>query len=312
MEFLPLEDKIINHIMSDPQYQGRSFEWRMSKAGDCPRLMDLELVYGKAPVDYTSAMRFRRGHALHTMWQEIYQEALGDDFQNPELEMTIEVSAEVDGVKHTQVITGHNDGEIASLDATYELKNVSDATYSMVAGRGHPLPANYEQGNLYAFVRKRKNVLFHYYNCNNGQSQWFMAPMSVTAAENTLAKFAERIINKNRGVIADRPYADPSGSPCFFCSKKSVCYEGFSGEFSRMGAKQYQIVEFKELYDVVGEATRARNQRLMWEKQEEAAKNRVAQMLLTQNVNYALIGEYKIEIKLGSKGNPNTTIREIK
>lgn len=314
MEFHDVEKRLIDSVLGSPEYASKGFEWRMSKAGDCPRLMDLSIQKGSPSVDYYSAMRFKRGHALHDMWQAELKAALGHDYINAEEEvkLLIEVTDPADGEILRQELVGHHDGEIVSMDAIYELKNVSDATWMLVMSQAGPLPANYEQGNLYATAKGKKNILFHYYNTNDGRSQFFLVPANEQSKENTLAKFRDRLLNRKYGRVQERPYHDPTGSPCFFCSYKQDCYKDFRGEVEASGKAVLSPEEAPDLHEEASLACESRQDRLKAEKLEELHRAKLARNMIRRKLNSAMVGQFKVDVKVGTKGNPLVSIKAMK
>lgn len=308
MEFNPIDQKVREYLVNHPNLASRSPGLRMSKAGECPRMLDYDLIRGLKPLDYYSALRMMRGTWLHPMWQSIMKEIFGDDFVGCEEEIFWDI--EVEGQVHR--IPGHPDGSFASMDCVYELKSVSRNTFDLLQGQDHPLPSHIEQGNGYAHVLKRRAVLFHYYCPDNGESLYYEVPYNQELATRTEQKFRARIINQRLGVIQERPYVDQTEAPCFYCSWKTECYEGFVDEVKRMDRAELDKETDKELYEMCVQADKSRFNRLLMEKMEESSRSKSAEFMLAKKLNAALIGEYEVFITVGKKGNPSATIRKPK
>lgn len=303
-----IQSKIETHILSLPDYSGNSDLLRFSKLGECPRLLDYEMQRGRSPFSFEQAMRMHAGTYLGHMWRDIMTGALGADFVGAEEELT--VTLEVDGETH--VMPGHPDGEIISLDAIWELKSVSDSTYKMVEGQGHALPQHYLQGNGYAYVKKRSNILFQYFNTDNKQSLFLMAPMVESLAESSFEMMRQRIRNKKAGVIADRPHTDPTKSPCWFCPRIEECYAGYASEVSAMTPANLNEEQERELQAFTEAAWSARMTRLECEKHETKYKEAISKMLLKLGFNNAKVGTFTVNVKLGKNNNPLVEIKQAK
>ncbi len=289
-----------------PEFQARPFEYRMSKAGDCERMMDYAVQRGEGAPDPSQALRMYFGTKIHDMWRELLEKIMPGDFHGAEVEAKYHDT--VDGEEF--VIVGHPDGQIKSLNAVYELKSVSENTFNLINQQGHALPMHYEQANLYAHVLGMTQVVFHYFNKNNSESLFLVAPASASVAKQTIEKFRRRKVNARDNVIAPRPYTDPTSSPCWFCKFKTECYEGYAQQVSSMSAQVLPIES--PVYDDVEMAWNMRAIRLEHEKKEEVAKAALADKLIKLGINRARIGRFAIDLKLGGKQNPLTTIKEIK
>jgi len=297
-----LEFNIKDYISKLPEFQVRDFSYRMSKSGDCPRLMDYQIQAGEIAPEPSQAFRMYFGSHIHEMWRKIFEDMLPNDFSGAEREIEYH-----DG---DITLTGHPDGEINSIDAVYELKSVSDNSFNMVVTNGTAMPMHYEQANMYAHTLRRKNILFHYFNKNNSESIFLLAPMSEELAKSTIDKFKKRKVNAEAKVIEDRPYTDPTSTPCWFCKFKDECYKGFVWDVKTMGTAK--LDDSDEVMPHTQIAWDMRSTRLDAEKQESAAKAAIAHALIKRGIKAASIGEFTIDIKLGSKNNPITTVKEKK
>jgi hypothetical protein len=238
------------------------------------------------------------------MWREIFEKLFPNDFNNAEQEITY-----VDG---DLTITGHPDGQINSLDCVYELKSVSDNSFNMVVNNAQPMPMHYEQANMYSYVLKRSQILFHYFNKNNSESYFCVVPASIDVAKNTIEKFKQRQVNEASKTIADRPYTDPTASPCWFCKYNLECYSTYKAEVTAMTVAQLDDHVDAGILRHTNMAWTMRTKRLESEKAEDNAKAAIADALIKRGIKAANINAYSIEIKLGSKNNPITSIKEIK
>jgi hypothetical protein len=182
----------------------------------------------------------------------------------------------------------------------------------MVATNGYAIAMHYEQANLYAHVLGHKNILFHYFNKNNSESLFLTAPYSPELASSTIAKFNQVKVNQVRGVISDRPYTDPTASPCWFCKYKDECYSGYRAEVLNMKIVELDTQTDALLLADIDGVWRLRATRLETEKEEDKLRTIVSSMLLKRGINSAKIGSFSIDIKLGSKNNPIATIKKIK
>jgi len=302
-QILELRKKIESHLESSDDYNNKEFQWRMSAAGQCPRLMDYTIKHGAKPFDIQGIFRMERGQALHDRWQDTISDAIGEDFIDVEKELSIKL-------KSGREILGHIDGYIPSMDAIYELKTVADSTFIMIMNMGTPISQHYEQGNLYAHSYGAKNILFHYYNSNSGESTYMLSPFSDALALETMAKFEQRELHIESGCIAERPHHDPTCSPCWYCSYKDKCYEGWGDEVKGMGSTE---MDSMELSVSAGLAIRSQKQRLSSDKEEKKHKAELVRVMLSEmKINKAVLKGHTINIKLGTKGNPLVTVKERK
>lgn len=306
MGFDHIDFRVREYILNHPSLGVRSSHLRMSMAGDCPRMLDYDGVNGPKPIDYYQALKMIRGTWLHPMWQSIMKGIFGDDFIGAEEEIHLEI--DVDGEVHR--IPGHPDGVIVPLDAVYELKSVSRNTFDLIQRQDHPLPSHVEQGNAYAHVKRRSSILVHYYCPDNGESLYYQVPYSEDLAKITEEKFRGRIRNRQTMQITERPYHNPTAAPCFFCSWKNECYQGFADQIRGMGSAPLPVTS--ELYALCQMADRSRFQRLMAERLEDDARTKSAQFMVANSLKSASIGEYEVDITVGKKGNPIATIRKQK
>lgn len=300
---MELRQKILAQVQGSDEFNG-PFELRASAAGYCPRLMDYELqdpVQGV--VSETGAMRMMMGTCLHEMWQKILKDTLGDDYGFIEGEITVPI---MEGVS----IEGHPDGVIKSLEAVYELKCVSNTSFISVAQGGEPLASHYEQANFYAGALGLPNILFHYFNRDNGESVYLMTPFNSSQFEESQRKFLRRVENKSRGVIEPRPYNDPTGAPCFFCSRKDQCYEGWESE----------VESFTAIHvapdSVEGETIRGYSElkkvRLTAEKQEKELRKELGKVMTKLGAKRIDVDGQDIyaTFKLGKNNNPLVDVKE--
>lgn len=307
---IEIQSRLDSYLMSKPDVQGGAFQFRMSASGLCPRLMDYQIQRGgKAPPTENSAERMDRGKYLHTMWQERMQSALGPDFQDVEQELVYDlVIPNVDGSSDIIYIVGHIDGYVRSVDATYELKTVSEYTYHMVEKNGKPLASHYEQGNFYAYSKGVSNILFHYYNASNGQSLWYLVPKSDAMGDMTANKFRQRILNSREGLLEKRPYTDATASPCWFCEKVKDCYKDFKKEVDNMSAGAVSDVDFTVN---VSKAAENRTTRLKADKVETLAKSKVAEYMIKHELKECVTHAHKVKIKIGKNNNPSVDIKPV-
>jgi hypothetical protein len=265
--------------------------------------MDYNISKGPKPFDTTQILRMDKGTSLHASWQEHLKEAWKGDYTMAEAEVEVRL-------KSGRKISGHIDGYIPSLNAVYELKTVADSTFVMVRNQDSPIPAHYEQGNLYAKAINADQILFHYYNTNSGESLYLLSPFSQAQADQTMDKFEEREEHMAKGTISDRPYHDPTGSPCWYCPYKEECYSGWAGEVNGMGAQE---IDHKPLALAARMALVNKEERLKYDKLEKAEKASIAKLMLQElELNKAITKNHTVTIKLGTKGNPLVTVKENK
>lgn len=310
VEIQELNKKLETTLLAREDYSRGFNGLRASSAGDCPRLLDSLMNEPPSQVntlDINNALRMERGTYLHLMWGKLLSEALGDDFTE-EMEFSWDIG-------DSQPMLGHPDGYIYSLKVVYELKTVSLHTFEMVKNQNAPLNSNYLQANLYANGaiaegREVDGVIIHYFNVNSSESLYFYMGYDESIANETLDMFRQRVINKATGTIVDRPYTDPSSSPCWFCKMKDRCYEGWSEQVENMGAASFTQESAPDLVAHVNDAINLRNVRLGSTKGEEVAKSSIASFLINRNLKAAKVDDKSISIKLGTKGNPLVTIKE--
>lgn len=287
---------------SHQDYKNDKFEWRMSNAGMCQRLMDYSIQRGVKPFDSKQIMRMEKGQWLHDMWQKHLADMMGEDFCDAEKELTFSLNS-------GRVITGHIDGYIKSLDALYELKTVADSTFIMVNNQDKPIQSHYEQASTYAAVYGAKNILFHYYNTNSGDSTFFLTPCSSDALGSAKDKFEAAEENEKSGVISIRPYSDPTESPCWYCSYKDECYKTWEGEVKSYGASK---VLDKGFASSVSNCDSMRTIRLDADKSEKKLKKEISEFMVAMEIKDASVEGYTVNLKLGAKGNPLITIKEAR
>lgn len=299
-----IDDRVRGAVLDREEFKPYEFKVRASSAGECRRLIEYHLRDGVSAPTYEQAIRMMVGTKLHEMWQEILSHALGEDFHSFEEELEVER----DGIK----FSGHPDGEIESLDAIYELKTVGNNTFDMVVNQDGPIQMHVEQSNVYAIAKGRSNIIIHYFNKNSGESFYCVFDSSQSLFDLTIKKFKEAFENNKASLIGPRPYSDPSNSPCWFCSKKSICYEGFEAEVKSMGDATLSVEEHSWLHDVVIACDESRDARLKCDKKEKEAKAEIGDYLSRQlKINKAKIGNYLIDIKLGSKQNLLINIKRV-
>lgn len=294
-----LRQQIDQAILGDPQFNG-PFEIRMSTAGFCPRLMDYLMQVGRKPVSLEHATRMLIGEPLHEFWRRILTKVYEDDYHRVEEEVTLQVGG--------HVVYGHPDGVIQSLNAVVEVKSVSEATFYMVERQGHPIASHYEQGNIYAKATGCEWIVFLYINRNSGGYTVLVAPFSASLAEETWRKWAGRWENHARFVkdgnlvLAPRPYADATGSPCFFCEYQAECYAGFKDEVEGMDSG---VVLDDEVNSMATDYRSTRELRLKTEKVEEQLKDRIAEYMTGQRLNRMAIPYVgSFHLKVGKNNNP--------
>ena len=306
-----LQHRLNSYLMDQPDMQGGAFQFRMSASGMCPRLMDYQIQGGKEPPTENSAERMSRGQHLHTMWQERMAGALGPDFQDVEQELVYDlVVPNDDGSSDIIHIPGHIDGYVKSLDATYELKTVSEYTFKMVESNGKPLDSHYEQGNFYAYSKGCSDILFHYYCASDGKSLWYLVPMSDALGDMTANKFRQRVLNARKGVLEQRPYTDATASPCWFCERVTECYKDFKSEVESLPTDVE--VDDVRFFDDVVLADGQRAQRLCSDKAEKAAKARIAKYMIQNELQSCKTRDFTVKVKVGKNNNPSVEIKAVK
>lgn len=289
---LEMNHKVRTYLKNLPENKNKDFELRMSNAGMCPRLIDYSLRDGVDEPDAQQSLRMSRGRAIHNMWQPMLHDIYGDGFKYSEQELQVPIGE--------YVMTGHPDGYIEEYDALYELKSIGTNTYRMVENQDHPIPAHFEQANLYAHVLKASNCMIHYFDPGTCDSLWFLVPYSFEAAKRTIDKFEQAYERHEKGMMLKRPYVDPTESPCWFCYKKGDCYKGWGTEVDQMQESQAETQEDLWMQDIHDTARR----RLRHEKDEKVLKKQLAESMLKREVSSIQAGNYKASVKLGKNGNP--------
>lgn len=296
-----LENQINNYLMSLPDYSDNTFKFRISMAGDCIRLMDYNNQQGRRPFGIDQALRLHTGTYLHRMWQDIMLGAFGSDFVEPESQVEIDCGE--------FKVEGHPDGILKSLNAIWEFKTVSDHSFEMVKNAGTAMSQHYEQGNLYAHAKGLSSILFHYFNKNTSESLFLMAPYSKELAEHSISKMKKVYENKKTGVMSDRPYTDPTNSPCWYCPYKDDCYKDYKTEIAGMASVALPKEHEKELYDSVSGYWLLRSNRLAAEKGEAKLRELIVDRLVKRGLNNVSIGTFTIDIKVGKNNNPICNIK---
>ena len=307
MEFFQPIEKIAQTIKGLPENEW-TFEYRMSAGGECQRKMEFDQIRGITQPDISVMIKTMSGTYLHEMWQHIMVAALGDDFQSAESEVELEFPTK-DGMKK---VMGHPDGVIGSLGAIWELKTVTDATFQMIGNNDDPIQAHYEQANLYAHALGLDKIWFQYFNRNSGASMYIMRPASIDLAVLTLKKFGNVYDNVKAGVVSPRTYTNPEDSPCWFCSHKEHCYEGYEKEVGDMTSVSLDTSKFEELYRDAKFYWHNRKERLDAEKREAEFRKRIGEQMIRMGHNGVTIGEYAATLKLGKNKNPIVTVKEAK
>lgn len=305
-----LKNRLDEGISSLDEFQSE-FTLRASMAGYCPRLIDYELQDPKpSDINAEQGVKMLMGTALHEMWQGLLARILGDDFTG----MEEEVALIADDGDYRISIPGHPDG-IINLDGTkvvYELKCVSSSSFMMVVNQDQPIDSHYEQANVYAASLGLDQILFHYFNRDNGQSFFMLSPSSASLVEHTKTKLLQRVKNLKSGTIEERPYHDPTGSPCFFCSRRVQCYEGFESEVKSFD--KIHVSEDSAEGRVITDYNMARTVRLDSEKTEAKMKDLVTKIMMKLGANTIEVDESGLvtTLKLGKNGNPLVSIKEKK
>ena len=308
------KDKFEEGISKSGDYDfNPDFKLRVSAAGDCPRLLDYKLQCGSKAASRSQALRMFKGSMLgKTIADKWYHISKGNctDFEE---EVIVHLDNDID-------IKGHIDGFFKAENLVWELKSVSKETFEMVEKLQAPIEAHLEQGNLYADAKLAKGTLYQYYNSNNGQSIFFEIEYDKELADQTKDKLLQSLDNEMTKTIGDRPYVDPTESPCWFCPNKPECYEDYKDEFvSKMDAEFTPDDEgdsFEVLIDECDIAQESRTLRLHHEKKEESAKQSIAEKLLKSDFKSARLKSnsrnVRIFVKLGKNNNPLISIKESK
>lgn len=306
-EIRSLNNKIESALLDRDDYKDSPDKagLRASRVGDCPRLLDYRLQDTLAPLRFNNAIRMERGTWLHLMWTELMSDSLGSDFSYGQ-EFSFPLNS-------GDPITGHPDGYIKSLSAIWELKTVSASTFTMIKQNDSPIISHFLQSNLYCLGMSQEaevsQSLIHYFNVDNGESLFLPCPYDESIANDGIEMFNQRLANKEKGLIAERPYSDPSASPCWYCPAKDKCYDGWVSEVKNMTTTVLDIAEHSELHSNVQDCTTSRAMRLASDKAEKGFKEKVSSYLLSRQIKAAKLGEFSIDIKLGTKGNPLVTIK---
>jgi hypothetical protein len=299
------EVRLHDYLKDRPDLQNNGFEFRASAVGECPRLMDYQYQDGKADIEKPQAERMLIGHAVHDMWQEMVGEMYGDDFIG--VEKAIEIPFDVDGEEH--YISGHPDGILKPYHSVYELKSCSDYTFQAIKRDDKPFDSHRAQANLYAWALSLPMILFHYYNRNTGESLFFEVPTSAELAAESIEKFAQRVRNKKLGVIEERPYTDQSSTPCWYCERKTQCYEGFSDQ---VNSGVDLVTDDPEVLGWVESINQARSVRLNNESLEKDIKARLAKWMISGCIKTLRAGDSIVNVTVGKNNNPLISIKENK
>lgn len=306
MEINAIRSKIDSTILSHPDFH-RGPEIRFSGAGDCVLKIVRDHLDGKGETAIDGALRMEMGTPLHEWWQDILQKSFPDDFALHEFEVQVTVRG--------QTILGHFDGFLNSIKAVVEIKTVSESTFYLVKNAMKPLAPHLEQTNAYAgaFSNVREtpveNLLFLYQNRNTGEYLMLIEPYNPDAYQATLTKWDQAIQAIGMKVYPVRPYNDATCSPCWFCSHKERCYEGYAEQVAAMGAKEVddqEILTHSKAYSV------ARSEKLRFEKLEDVEKTNVAAWMLDANLNEIKTPEGKITLKVGKNNSPLISIKAAK
>lgn len=308
-----LEQKVEEYLLNHPEATS-PHELRMSKSGSCVKRMSQDLWQPKKVPGKTSFLRFRRGHAMHAMWQEIMSEALGDDFCEQETELELELDLGQYGKKK---ILGHYDGLIKSLDAIYELKNINFYSFESVIKDG-AFAADIEQANAYANRRGVRQTLLHYFNVNDCTSLRILVPANKRLYTSTVEKFQLAAIAAIEERNLPRPYNDATASPCWFCHYKGECYKDFKGEVEDYDGVDLTRSPGEELVlkQHIVRCNQFRELRLEHDKNEADEKENIAKIFHARKWAKVLIKEgdkyFETTLKVGSKNNNLVSIKEKK
>ena len=302
-------DRLKAYANSMPENTHPKSEFRMSSAGDCPRKLDYEFQLGAKPIDSKSYFRMSLGHASHNFLRDLLSNCLGSDFHSAEEEIKAILPS-------GQVITGHPDGRIESLNTTLEIKSVSDSTFTMIQNDNKPIDAHIDQANMYAAVQRDENVLILYANRDSGEMTEFMFPTSPELFARSFEKFKSVEENKKAGVIRPRPYSNAQESPCWFCPWKDKCYEGFEKEVSQFKTEVFDGERNQLIVNTSIAAIKYRTDRLVASKLEEEAKQYVGKFLYDSQINKAEIrhanGIIDVNISVGKNNNLLPNLKERK
>lgn len=300
MTELEIQQAIDQAVLTRPDMMGsQRVELRMSAAGDCPRLLDYKLQNGRPEASLQSAMRLLTGEPIHDFYRGVFSSAFSD-FTMAESELALDLGL-------GDPVLGHCDGFIPSIGAVLEVKTVSESTFKMVKGSGEPLMSHRAQGNLYCgCIEGASQVLFLYHNRNSGEYLVYLVPFSATLFVETKAKFLAAREREAAGVMHDRPYQDPTESPCFFCDFKSQCYEGFD---SQVASGNSQLAEGETALLSDGFITIRRN-RLAMEKSEDHIKGRLMTTMIENKISRLIYNNSTLEVRVGKTGKPLLTVKE--
>jgi hypothetical protein len=301
-----IQEKINRVILELPE-NNQPFITRMSTAGFCIRQMDYDAKAGTKTFDIKQNLRMMMGEPIHHMWRLILQAVYGEeDYSMVEAEVVVVI--DVDGEKIP--VPGHLDGHIKSLNAVVEVKTVSDSTYAMVMRQGTPLAAHYEQGNIYATAVGADKILFLYINRDNGEYHIIFSPYSRELADVTVAKWVQHERNKRAGILADRPFNNPTEAPCWFCSWKDDCYKGFADQ---VNGGQKTVVEDEMAVQMVRTYDLTRKNRLISAKTEELVREQIAQEFIKRGIKEASVpGIGTVIVKLLKDNKPTIDLKENK
>lgn len=294
MTELEIQQKIDHAVLSRPDMaQSSRVELRMSAVGDCPRLLDYKLQHGRSEASLASAMRLLTGEPIHEFYRRTLADAFGDDFQMAEAEISFDIGI-------GSPIVGHCDGLLNSLGYIVEVKTVGEATYSLVKTRGAPLSQHLDQGNFYCGSLNQKAILFIYHNRNSGEYLTYVVPFSKETFDRTVEKLRAAREREARKVMIDRPYHNPTESPCFYCDFKTECYKNFDGEIASGDTRPAEGVLLEKIRSFLS----MRKERLAVSKAEDQAKSEIMSSMIANKLKAVTADSFKLELSVGKNNNP--------
>lgn len=295
-----IQDAIRNAVYDRADLKPGPYSLRFSSAGDCPRLLDYKLKFGRKEFDTTSAARVLTGEPIHEYYRGVFARAFGDDYTNIEGELFLDIG-------ETRIL-GHCDGFLKSQNCVVEIKTVGSFTYEKVRSAGEPLPAHYAQANAYAAALGAGHILLLYHNRDSGEHLVYMVPYVAELWQSVVDKFTAALARKASGEIHPRPYSDASASPCAFCDYKSECYEGFGEEIAGLGEKE-PSVETKLACEAY---LREREARLTQERVEDKFKAAMVTAMLGDGLNVIRMPTAIVSLTTGKNNNILVKIKETK
>jgi|LakMenE18May11ns_1017448.scaffolds.fasta_scaffold9948790_3 hypothetical protein len=295
-----IQDAIREQVYSQPDLRAGPYSLRFSSAGDCPRLLDYKLKYGRKELDVKSAARILTGEPIHEYYRRILKQSFGEDYTNIEGEVFLDVAGER--------ILGHCDGFFKSLNAVVEIKTVGSYVYEKVRSSGEPLPAHYAQANAYAAALGAEQIAFIYHDRDSGDHLLYLVPFIPELWDKVVAKFTDALARKASGELHPRPYLDATNSPCSFCDYRTECYESFSKEIGELGEKEpsdstkLSAVKFLEQRAV----------RLVQERVEEELRSIMIKAMVQEGVKRVATHMGEVSLTAGKNNNILVKIKETK